>query len=61
LDKSHDYCHIKANAKIPSFLVIIEFPSLEKAYEWYNSDDYTELKALRLAAAESIAVFIEGM
>lgn len=45
----------------PTFPVIIEFPSLEQAYDWYNSDDYAGLKALRLAASEANAVFIEGM
>ncbi|MFB6277496.1 MAG: DUF1330 domain-containing protein [Halothece sp.] len=45
----------------PTFPVIIEFPSLQQALDWYNSDDYAELKALRLAAAETNAVFIEGI
>lgn len=45
----------------PTFPVIIEFPNLQQAHDWYNSDDYAELKALRLAASEANAVFIEGM
>jgi uncharacterized protein (DUF1330 family) len=44
-----------------TFPVIIEFPSLQQARDWYDSDDYAELKALRLAASEANAVFIEGM
>jgi uncharacterized protein (DUF1330 family) len=44
-----------------TFPVIIEFPSLQQAHDWYDSDDYAELKALRLAASEANAVFIEGM
>ena len=45
----------------PVFPVIIEFPSLEQAHRWYASDEYRELKALRLSAVRSNAVFIEGL
>lgn len=44
----------------PIFLVILEFPSLEQAHRWYDSEDYRELKVLRLAATRGNAVFIEG-
>ena len=44
-----------------TFPVMIEFPNLEQAYRWYNSDDYRELKALRHSAAKSNAIFIEGI
>lgn len=45
----------------PVFPVIIRFPSLEIAHRWYDSGEYRELKALRLAATRSNAVFIEGL
>lgn len=45
----------------PTYPVMIEFPSLERAREWYTSDEYRELKALRLSAVTSNAVFIEGL
>ena len=45
----------------PTFPVMIEFPSLEKAYRWYDSDEYRDLKMLRLSAVRSNAVFIEGI
>ena len=45
----------------PVLPVIIEFPSLEQAYEWYESEDYKELRALRAGAAKLNAVFIEGV
>lgn len=44
----------------PAFPVIIEFPSLEQAHRWYDSEEYRELKALRLAATRGYAAFIEG-
>ena len=45
----------------PVFPVMIEFPSLEQAHEWYNSEEYRDLKALRLSAVKSSAVFIDGI
>lgn len=44
----------------PTIPVIIEFPGLEKAREWYGSDAYRPLKALRLAATDSQAVLLPG-
>ncbi|MBN2321020.1 MAG: DUF1330 domain-containing protein [Acidobacteria bacterium] len=41
-------------------LVIIEFPSLEKAKEWYHSEEYTKVKALRKGAATGSLIAIEG-
>lgn len=43
-----------------TFPVLIEFPTLEQAYHWYNSEDYAPIKQLRCEASESNAVFIEG-
>ena len=45
----------------PVLPVIIEFPSLEQAYQWYESEAYKELRALRAGAAKLNAVFIEGV
>ena len=44
----------------PTFPVMIEFPSLERAHQWYASSEYQALKAMRLAAVRSNAVFLEG-
>jgi uncharacterized protein (DUF1330 family) len=44
----------------PVFPVMLEFPSIEKAHEWYDSEDYRELKRMRLAATVSNGVFMEG-
>lgn len=45
----------------PTFPVMIEFPTIEKANEWYHSDEYSALKELRLEAVESTAVFFQGI
>jgi uncharacterized protein (DUF1330 family) len=44
----------------PVFPVLIEFPDLERARRWYDSEEYRAPKALRLAAAKGNAVFIEA-
>ncbi|MDQ4122126.1 MAG: DUF1330 domain-containing protein [Acidobacteriota bacterium] len=44
----------------PVFTVLIEFPNLEQAHRWYDSEEYRDLKTLRLAATKSNTVFIEG-
>jgi uncharacterized protein (DUF1330 family) len=44
----------------PAYPVMIEFPSLERANEWYSSELYAPLRALRHAASTSDAVFLEG-
>ena len=45
----------------PTFPVMIEFPSIDRAHQWYASEEYKDLKALRLSAVRSSAVFIEGL
>lgn len=44
----------------PVFPVMIQFPSIDDARRWYNSDEYRELKALRLEATVSNAFLMEG-
>lgn len=45
----------------PTFPVMIEFPNLDRARQWYFSDEYRELKELRLSAVKSNAVLLEGL
>jgi uncharacterized protein (DUF1330 family) len=44
----------------PAYPVLIEFPSLERAHEWYSSELYAPLRDLRHAASTSDAVFFDG-
>lgn len=44
----------------PSRLVVLEFPSLEQARRWYDSEAYREPKALRMKCALSDVVIVEG-
>jgi uncharacterized protein (DUF1330 family) len=45
----------------PSRLVILEFPDLEAAKRWYESEVYQEAKALRDGAASLRMVAVEGI
>jgi uncharacterized protein (DUF1330 family) len=41
-------------------VVVIEFPSYDRALEFYRSDDYADLLKLRLSLTESRAFLVEG-
>lgn len=45
----------------PPALVIFEFPSRERALEWWSSEEYAPLKALRREAAVYNMVLVEGL
>jgi len=40
--------------------VVIQFPSYQKALDWYNSDEYKPIREIRFKNAKSIAIIIEG-
>jgi uncharacterized protein (DUF1330 family) len=44
----------------PSRLVLLEFPSIEQARRWYDSEEYREPKALRMKCALTDVVLVEG-
>jgi uncharacterized protein (DUF1330 family) len=45
----------------PARLVVLEFPSMEQARRWYDSEDYREPKALRLKSAMTDVIFVDGV
>jgi len=42
-------------------VVLLEFPSLERAVEWYNSEEYQAAKQLREGAAEASFIVTAGL
>jgi uncharacterized protein (DUF1330 family) len=44
----------------PTRLVILEFPTGEKARAWWDSPEYAEAKALRQSCADTQMVLLEG-
>ena len=45
----------------PVRIVIIQFDSVEKAREWYDSDVYAPLKEMRMKASSGDLYFVEGV
>jgi uncharacterized protein (DUF1330 family) len=45
----------------PERLVLLEFPTLEKAKEWWGCDEYAGPKALRQATADTELVIVAGL
>lgn len=44
----------------PSRLVIIEFPSKDKAMEWWDSPEYAQAKEIRYRTANANMILVEG-
>ena len=44
----------------PGRVVVLEFPSLEKAKSWWESDEYAAAKALRQSASVTQMIVVEG-
>lgn len=42
-------------------LVVIEFPSMEHAQGWYQSDAYAAIRALRTANTEGDVLLVQGV
>jgi uncharacterized protein (DUF1330 family) len=45
----------------PTRLVLVEFPSIENARAFHSSEDYADVKKIRLENAESTLVILEGL
>jgi uncharacterized protein (DUF1330 family) len=45
----------------PKRLVVLEFPSVEKAKAWWDSTDYTEAKRIRQESAKTEMLIVEGV
>ncbi len=45
----------------PKRVVIVEFPSVERAKAWWNSEEYAEAKALRQATADTRMIVVAGI
>jgi uncharacterized protein (DUF1330 family) len=45
----------------PRRIVVLEFPSAEKAKEWWGSDAYAPAKELRQATAHTRMILVEGV
>ena len=46
---------------VPTRLVVAEFPSVEAARQWYESEDYRQARAVREGAGAWRMVLVEGV
>ena len=44
----------------PTRVVLLEFPTVEQARRWYDSEEYREPKALRFKTAKTDLMLVEG-
>ena len=44
----------------PARIVVLEFPSMDQARKWYHSPEYKPLLEMRLKAAASKMIMVEG-
>jgi uncharacterized protein (DUF1330 family) len=45
----------------PERIVVLEFPTVEQANEWWNSELYTEAKKIRQRTAKTKMIIVEGV
>ena len=45
----------------PARVVVVEFPSMEKARQWWSSPGYAEAKLIRQRAAKTRMILVEGI
>ena len=45
----------------PKRVVVLEFPSMDRARKWYDSQEYKPLLDMRLKAASSKLILVEGV
>jgi uncharacterized protein (DUF1330 family) len=50
----------KEGGWMPPRLVVVEFPSMERARAWYHSDEYAPALALRKRASQGKLILVEG-
>jgi uncharacterized protein (DUF1330 family) len=46
---------------LPDVVVVIEFPSMEKAKAWYNDPDYAPMIKLRQTGSDAELMVVEGL
>ena len=54
-------CEILEGSWLPPRLVVLEFPTVERARAWWASPEYAPAKALRQQCASTEMLLIEGV
>jgi uncharacterized protein (DUF1330 family) len=54
-------CETLEGSWAPGRLVVLQFPSVAKAKQWWASDEYRDAKALRQRTAKTEMIVVEGV
>ena len=60
LVRNGEYQVVEGKDNFPR-IVIIKFPTYEKALEWYNSKEYKPVKDIRLQNSEGSNIIVKGV
>ena len=52
---------VEGGPPVKTALVVVEFPSMARAREWYASSEYGEALKVRRTALERRLIFVEGV
>jgi uncharacterized protein (DUF1330 family) len=52
---------LEGSGKLPSAVVVLEFPSMEHARAWYNDPEYAPLIKLRQTGSDLDFILVEGL
>ena len=60
LVRGGEYSVVEGEDNYPR-IIVIKFPSYEKALEWYHSEDYKPIKDIRLKNSEGSSIIVKGI
>ena len=58
---AHDDVDVLEGAWNPQRTIVLKFPSVERAREWYESPEYQEHMKLRLQSSQANAIIVKGL
>ena len=60
LARGGEYTVVEGEDNYPR-IILIKFPSYEKALEWYHSEDYKPIKDIRLQNSKGLNIIVKGI
>jgi uncharacterized protein (DUF1330 family) len=52
---------LEGDGKLPSTIVVLEFPSMEQARAWYNDPEYAPMITLRQGGSSLDFILVDGL
>ena len=60
LIRNGEYQVVEGESNFPR-IVLLKFPSYERAIEWYNSKEYEPVKKIRMDNSDGVQIIINGI